>query len=32
MAPSYRLIPDQPLEIKPGWSIRGYRRAVIELR
>ena len=32
MAPSYRLVPDQPLEIKPGWSIRGYRRAVIELR
>ena len=32
VAPSYRLIPDQPLEIKSGWSIRGYRRAVIELR
>jgi cytochrome P450 len=32
VAPSYRLAPGQLLERKPGWSIRGYRSAVIELR
>ena len=26
-APHYRLVTDGPLEIKPGWSIRGYREA-----
>lgn len=26
-APHYRLATDRPLEIKPGWSIRGYREA-----
>lgn len=31
-APEYRLIEDQPLTIKPGWSIRGYRSALVELR
>jgi cytochrome P450 len=30
-APSYRLVPGQPLERKPGWSIRGYRSAVLAL-
>lgn len=29
-APTYRMAPGQTLEVKPGWSIRGYRRAVID--
>ena len=31
-APEYRLVEDQSLTIKPGWSIRGYRSAFVELR
>ena len=30
-APEYRLVEGQPLTIKPGWSIRGYRSVDIEL-
>ena len=28
--PDYRLVPGQPLDIKPGWAIRGYRAVLIE--
>ena len=31
VSPSYRLVDDAALTIKPGWSIRGYRAAVAEL-
>ena len=30
-APDYRLVEDQSLTVKPGWSIRGYRSVRIEL-
>lgn len=30
-APTLALVPEEPREIKPGWSIRGYRRAVVAL-
>ena len=30
-APDYRLVEDQALTIKPGWSIRGYRAVRIEV-
>jgi cytochrome P450 len=30
IAPLYRLV-DEPLTIKPGWSIRGYRAAKVQL-
>ena len=30
-APALSLVPDRPLEIKPGWAIRGYRDAVVAL-
>ena len=29
--PDYRLVDDQSLTIKPGWSIRGYRSVLIDM-
>ena len=28
---SLALVPERPLEIKPGWSIRGYRTATVRV-